>query len=146
MARTRKRPRPAPSARPRPDLSDWQGFRARRRSPRFRWLVAGAIAAAASTLVLSQFRDQVGRLAFDLWIFSLVALQVLIVVESDEFLRGGLARAVPVASAFALAAFCAFALHAGTTAAFVLAAAMLAIAFLPPSWHARLLAAIAAGA
>jgi hypothetical protein len=141
MARNRKRPRPAPPTRSRPDLSDWQGFRARRRSPRFRWLVAAALTAAATTLVLSQFRDRVGELVFDVWIFSLVALQVLGVVESAEFLRGWMARAAPVASAFAVSAFCAFALHASPAATFGLAAAMLAIAFMPPSWHAWLLEA-----
>jgi hypothetical protein len=139
MARTRKRPRPAA----RPDLSDWQGFRTRRHSSRYRALVAAAIVAAASTLVLSQVKARLPGLVFDLWIFSLLAVQVWVVVESERLLRDGVRRAVRVASAFGMAAFAGFALGASPIAAFALAAALLGVAFLPPAWHAWLVDATA---
>jgi hypothetical protein len=138
MARTRKRPRPAARPAPRADLSDWQGFRTRRHSSRYRVLVAAALLAAVTTLVLSQVRARLPGIVFNLWIFSLLAAQVWVVVESERLLRDALRRAVRVASAFGMAAFAGFALGASPIAAFALAAALLAVAFLPPAWHAWL--------
>jgi hypothetical protein len=143
MARNRKRPQPATPAAPRPDLSDWQGFRARRHSPRFRLLVGAALFAAITTLVASQYRHLLPQAFFDLWIFSLLALQVLVVVEGDLPLRGWMRRAAPVACAFAVSAFVALALGASPLATFGLAAAMLAVGFMPPSWHDWLLENVA---
>lgn len=139
MARNRKRPRRTPPATPRLDLSDWQGFRAQRRSPRLRWLVIAAGVAVVTTIVMAQFKSVVGEFFFRAWIFSLVVLQVVVVVESDRHLRGWTLRAAPVASAFATAGFVALALGAGTTVAFALCAVLLAVAFMPPSWHDWLL-------
>jgi len=132
MARTHKRSRPAA----RPDLSDWQGFRAQRHSSRYRALVVAALVAAVSTLVLSQVKARLPGLVFDVWIFSLVAVQVWFVVETEAVARDGVRRALRVASAFGIAAFVGFALGAAPIAAFALAAALLAVAFLPPAWHA----------
>ena len=84
MTRTRKRPRRTPSATPRVDLSDWQGFRARRHSPRFRWLVIAAVVAVVTTILVAQFKAYVGEFVFRTWIFSLVVLQVVVVVESTR--------------------------------------------------------------
>jgi hypothetical protein len=145
MARTRKRPRRTPPATPRADLSDWQGFRARRHSPRLRWLVIAAVVAGVSTILVAQLKAFVGEGFFHAWMFSLLALQVVVVVESDRHLRGWTRRAAPVASAFATAGFVALALGAGMTAAFALCAAMLAVAFMPPSWHGWLLDATSVG-
>jgi hypothetical protein len=136
MARTHKRSRPAARPAPRPDLSDWQGFRARGHSSRYRALVAAALVAAVSTLVLSQVKARLPGLVFDLWIFTLVAVQVWVVVETESVARDGVRRALRVASAFGIAAFVGFALGATPIAAFALAAALLAVAFLPPAWHA----------
>ena len=138
MARNRKRPRRTPPATTRVDLSDWQGFRARRQSPRMTLLVIAAVAAVVSTILMAQFKEYVGEF-FSLWIFTLVALQVVVVAESDRHLRGWAGRAAPVASAFATAGFVAFALDAGPTASFALGAVLLAAAFMPPSWHDWLL-------
>jgi hypothetical protein len=139
MSRTHKRPHPAAPAAARPDLSDWQGFRARGGSTRLRWLAIAAAVAVVGTIALSGFKSVVTPLGFDACLFSLLALQLLVVVEADANLRGWMRRAAPVACAFAVSAFTAVALGASTGAAFGLCAAMLAVAVMPPSWRDRLL-------
>jgi hypothetical protein len=139
MARTHKRPPSAAPPAARPDLSDWQGFRAQRGSSRMRWLAIAAAVAVVGTIALAGFKAVVTPLGFDACIFSLVALQVLVVVEADANLRGWARRAAPVACAFAVSAFAALALGASTGAAFGLCAAMLAVAVMPPSWRDWLL-------
>ena len=139
MARNRKRPRRPSPATPRTDLSDWQGFRATRTMPRYRLLAATAVLSVITTILMAQFRHEVGEWVFEIWLFSLVSLQVLVVVESDRHLRGAWGRAAPVASTVAIAAFLVLALDASIGVALGLAFATLAIAFMPPSWHDWLL-------
>jgi hypothetical protein len=76
----------------------------------------------------------------DAWVFSLVALQLLVVAESRHLFRGALRWIVPLACAIAVPLLAATALHARTEAAIVLAVIFLALVAAPDRWLENLVA------
>jgi hypothetical protein len=138
MSRRPKPARPAPVAPP--PLADWRGFSAQRRPPQFGLLGFLAILAVVSTVVVAVVDRENSAAFLDLWVFSLVALQLLVVAESRHLFRGALRWIVPLACALAVPLLAATVLHARTEAAIVLAVVFLALVVAPERWLENLVA------
>jgi hypothetical protein len=139
MSRRPKPPRPAPAAAP-PSLADWRGFSAQRRTPQFGLLGFLAILAVVSTVMVAVVDRENSAAFLDLWLFSLVALQLLVVAESRHLFRGALRWIVPLACAIVVPVLAATVLHARTEAAIVLAVVFLALVVAPERWLENLVA------
>jgi hypothetical protein len=138
MSRRRKLSRQPPPKTLYPELGDWRGFRARRRNPRLALLAFVACAAVAGTVVMA-IGGHSARGFNQVWLLTLVALQLVIVAECRLVFRSALRHALPLASALAVPLFVALALDAPPLTTIGLALAFVAMAFVPQRWLDRLL-------
>jgi hypothetical protein len=138
MSRRQKPARPVPAAPP--SLADWRGFSAQRRKPQFGLLGFLAIIAVASTVFVAVVDRENASHFIDAWVFSLVALQLLVVAESRHLFRGAPRWNVPLACAIVVPLLAATALHARLEAAIVLAVVFLGLVLAPERWLENLVA------
>lgn len=138
MSRRPRPPRPAPAAPP--SLADWRGFSAQRRKPQFGLLGFLAILAVGSTMFVAFVDRQNASHFLDAWVFSLVALQLLVVAESRHLFRGAPRWIVPLACAIVVPLLAGTVLHARTEAAIVLAVVFLGLVVAPERWLENLVA------
>jgi hypothetical protein len=132
MARKHKPPRPPAS--PPPALHDWRGFHAQRRSPQFGLLGCLAALAVVTTGVVAVVDRQVGSAFGEIWLFSLVALQLLVVAESRHWFRGAMRWLLPAATAFAVPLLLYWTLEVRTEAILLLGAIFLGMVLAPERW------------
>jgi hypothetical protein len=138
MRRRRKLSRQAPPRTLYPELGDWRGFRARRRGPRLALLAFLACVAVGGTAMMAVGGRPL-RGFNQIWLATLVALQLVIVAEARLVFRGSLRFVLPVLAALAIPAVAALVLDAAPLTTVALAAAFLALAFVPQRWLDRLL-------
>jgi hypothetical protein len=136
-----RRPKPSrPAAAARPSLADWRGFSAQRRKPQFGLLGFLAVLAVGSTVFVA-FVDRENASHFiDAWVFTLVALQLLVVAESRHLFRGAPRWLVPLAVAVVVPLLAATVLHARIEAAIVLGVMFLGLVLAPERWVENLVA------
>ena len=138
MSRRRKPSRAAPAAPP--SLADWRGFSAQRRKPQFGLLGFLAILAVLSTAFVAVVDRENDSRFIDAWVFSLVALQLLVVAESRHLFRGAARWLVPLAVAVVVPLLAATVLHARIEAAIVLGVIFLGLVLSPERWLENLVA------
>jgi hypothetical protein len=134
--RRRKLSRQAPPRTLYPELGDWRGFRARRRTPRLALLSFLACLAVAGTAVMA-IGGHGPRGIGQAWLLSLAALQLVVVAECRLVFRGPLRHVLPVATALVVPALVAWAVGTTPLATIALAALFVALAFVPQRWLDR---------
>ena len=138
MSHRKKLSRQAPPKTLYPELGDWRGFRAKRRTPRLALLSFLACLAVAGTAIIA-IGGHGARGYNQVWLLSLAALQLVIVEESRLVFRNALRWAVPVASAFVVPALVAWAVGASPLLTVALAVLFLVLVFVPQRWLDKLL-------
>jgi hypothetical protein len=138
MSRRRKLSRQAPPRTLFPELGDWRGFRARRRMPRLALLAFVACVAVAGTAVMA-IGGHAARGLGQVWLLTLVALQLVIVAECRLVFRHALRWGLPLASAIVVPVAVALALDAPPLATAVLALVFVGLVFVPQRLLDRLL-------
>jgi hypothetical protein len=87
-----------------------------------------------TTGVVAVVDRQVGSAFGEIWLFSLVALQLLVVAESRHWFRGAMRWLLPAATAFAVPLLLYWTLEVRTEAILLLGAIFLGMVLAPERW------------